>query len=651
MAYSAKGAPWNGESQGWMEKNLGYDYPDGRDWKPNSDLHRKVVSYVMEKATGSANFMSRRHDAWQKIDRSLTSYVTLDDAEKIVKKNDSRKPVSVVVPISYAILEATLTYLAGAFFDKMFDHLDGKGPEDVVGTLLLKEDLKQQFIRAQGELFFHTQWRDSLAYGLGAMGLSWHTEYGNQMVAKPDGYYDEMGNMIYTGAFSSMEEREVLWEGHRFENIDPYFFLPDPNTPVHKYQDGEFIGWLVRDNKNRLLSAERAGDDMFNARYLKYCKGYSSIAGKSDARTERYSSDGDEEHLDLTGVTDVIYMYANIVPSELGLGDSEYPEKWMFAVANDRLVLQAQPLNLNHNMYPVTVCAPKFDGYSMAPISMLEMLYPMQELTDWYLSSHVANVRKTMNDILVCDPFKINMKDVLNRAGKAGGIIRTRRANWGTSLKDAIMQLPVADVTRGHVADMGYVIGIMERISGASNSLQGIFDENAPERRTKAEFQGVTQNARSRMELNANLIFAMSIRPTIDLMAAQTIQLRSMDSWTKISGDWPMQLMMEYQQQEGRVFTRPQDLNVKYDIASSGAHISGAEDTQLMMNLLQLAAGIPQIAVQHDLGKMFRSVARRAGEKNIDSYIMAQPVLMPDQQVQQQADAGNLVPTQEAGNV
>jgi len=101
-----------------------YDYPEGLNLDPKSELHRKVVTEVIRRAQVSNRVMSNRFGSWNEIDRILTTYIEPDSSlnlregeEKDIKKDKSKKPVSIIFPYSYAILETILTYLVMAFLE------------------------------------------------------------------------------------------------------------------------------------------------------------------------------------------------------------------------------------------------------------------------------------------------------------------------------------------------------------------------------------------------------------------------------------------------------------------------------------------------------------------------------------------------------
>ena len=150
-------------------------------------------------------------------------------------------------------------------------------------------------------------------------------------------------------------------------------------------------------------------------------------------------------------------MYVKIVPKEWGLKGSkfnkngDYPEIFLFTIANEQIVLRARPLNLNHNKFPIAIAAPDFDGYSITPISRMELIGGLQTTLNWMFNSHITNVRKAINDMLIVDPSLVNMEDLENPA--PGKLIRLRRSAWGKGVQNAVEQLQVNDITREHMRD------------------------------------------------------------------------------------------------------------------------------------------------------------------------------------------------------
>ena len=193
-----------------------YKYPLGLDLKPGSEIHESLRKAIMSRASASQMMMSRRHSSWKQIDRCLTSYIPLDDLELELKEKDERRPVSIVVPISQAVLETLLTYLVTAFLDDPMFRYEGNSPEDMFGAMLMEKIISVQSTRAKMGIQLHTMFRDALAYGMGMVTPVWTETFGRP----------SMGGAP-----------EVLYEGNQLWNIDPYKYLPDTTLPHMTFRE------------------------------------------------------------------------------------------------------------------------------------------------------------------------------------------------------------------------------------------------------------------------------------------------------------------------------------------------------------------------------------------------------------------------------
>ena len=231
--------------------NYDYEYPNGLDLKPGSDLHKKIVTKLYTWALEGATAMTHRHSSWNEIDRTLTAYIELDDDESDLKSSDSRKPVSIVFPFSYAILETFLSYLVAAFYQEPVFRYEGVSPEDTVGAILLTKAIDQQCYKSKALLNLHTMWRDALVYGFGLVGTGWKTE--KTKVARTT-------NLSLLGIQLPIPQRRVketvTFEGNYLINVDPYRTIMDPDVSLTDFQDSEFFGWVDSSNLMKMLREE-----------------------------------------------------------------------------------------------------------------------------------------------------------------------------------------------------------------------------------------------------------------------------------------------------------------------------------------------------------------------------------------------------------
>lgn len=621
-----------------MDVQYEYKYPDGLDLRPDSRLHQRIVENILKRVRVSFEKMSPRRESWQEVDRTLTAYIPTTDAERLIKERDERMPVSIVFPHSYSILETLTAFMDGLFLKEPIFHYSGNSPEDSAGALLLEKVVDTHCRRFKAGLALHTAFKDGIAYGLGACFPMWKQKTGWKTITTTN----EIGQM------EKLSEATILFEGNALENVDPYQLLLDPNYGVQAIQDSEFVGFVRRTNYYNLLPDDDTGG-VFNIRYLKEGKQTSQYFG---AKRDTKSQTTDVGDTSVLKPVDVIYLYIKIIPKDWGLGDGEMPEKWLFAIAGDRILIQAQPLDLDHDMFPIAICAPTFDGYSAAPLSRLELLGGMQSLLNWLFNSHIANVRKTINDMIIYDPFVLNTNDLTDP--KPGKLVRARKAAWGKDVRQAITQLQVNDVTRQHISDAKLTMGMMNQISGSDDAVMGTLRSGGPERLSAAEFNGTQSQALGRLQSIAMIVGQQLIQDIGYMFAMHTQQFITQDVWVTTVGEWQAQILAVYgdRVQLDRMRVTPQDLNVDFDVVINSKGPDGGTEAQFWLQMFDIVARNPELYQMIDVGRVFRFVATQMGAQNVDNFLRApiQPVGAPTGEVMAQADAGNMLPVGEVIN-
>ena len=619
----------NTSSVEYTNKDYKYKYPYKLDLHPGSKLHRKLLVKILESARASNDVMSRRHGDWREIDKTLTAYITTDEYEKALKKKSPNKPVSIVVPHSYAVMETILAYQTKAFLSSaspVFEY-GGFSREDIISAKLLELVVDQQVRRLKSTLNIHTGFRNGLAYGLHASPVSWNTKMGRKPVIKDASTYSASGEILKQ-ATTIENEPTILFEGNKVGAIDPYKYLPDPNVSPHMVQDGEFVGWIDEDSYMNLLADDRRGS-LFNVKYLKVGN-YASIT--SQFASDNARDKGKTTVKDSTGGTSpvtLINMYKTIIPTDYGLlgtqpgnEDGNGPEKWLFIVANDCIIICAAPLNLNHDMYPVAVNAPDYDGFSVAPISRLEMNAGLQSVLNWLFNSHIQNVRKAINDMFIVDPSLLNMNDIENP--EPGKLLRLRRAAWGRGVDQAIKQLQVNDVTSQNIPFAASVMDLMSRSTGAVDALQGIM-RSSGERRSATEFQGTFNSAISRLEHLSYITSQMYLTDLAYFHASHTQQLLSKETYVRAIGEWPAILLEEYGKDINNtaVSVSPQDILADFDIVfKDGSSASGeASGREFWTSTMDRISTNPELNQVFDIVRIFKKVARLYGEKDVNSFV------------------------------
>ncbi len=621
MPPSIQGSKYSNAAQFKPKKILNYEYPEGLDLTPGSKLHKTLVDAILDRARESSALMSTRHPSWNQTDQFLTAYKPIDQDEKDVQDQDSRKPVSIVFPYSYAILETLMSYMVAAFFRDPIFRYEGYGSEDVIGAILLEKVVALHTNKFKVALNLHTMFRDSFSYGIAPVTPVWKVH--------------SRGN----------------FEGNALENIDPYLYLPDPNVSADKIQDGEYVGWISFNNLMDLKTEEVNNEDMFNVDYIEQLS-HKRTAVQHYNPSDRKLKTGEtrSENVNVLNGVDEIPMYVKLIPSDWGLRDSDVPEKWFFRLAADEIIITARPAEFNHDKFPVTVCAPDFDGYSAAPMSRLEILGGLQGVLDFLFNSHIANVRKAINDMIIYDPFLVNSKDL--KDPKPGKLIRMRRPAWGKGVKDAVQQLNINDITKQNIGDSTWIVQWMQKIGAVDDAAMGSLRQGGPDRLTGAEFQGTQAGAVSRLERIAKVIGLQAMQDIGEFFADHTIQMMDETAYIKTTGNWAKELMEEYGAtnviDRGRMAVSPDDLDINADVIVRDGSIPGGNYSEVWMRMWESLISEPRLAQTFDIVRIFKHIARNAGAKNVNDFVrqggQIAPGIMGNEQIQNQTNAGNIVP-------
>ncbi len=622
-------------------------YPRGLDLTPGTELHNFVKDKILERANESKNVISARYDSWNQVDEILTAYIRTSDAEKEVKNKDDRKPVSILFPYSYAMMETMLSYLVGAFLQDPIFQYEGASPEDTLGAAMMELVIQLHCVKNKVSLPLHTMFRDNLSYGIGVVAPDWVVKTGyKRRQAESSGILNVAGRLM--GRNPTIERtEEVTFEGNTLNNIDPYTFLPDPNVGTD-IQSGEYVGWVILDNYMNVLREEQTDENMFNVKYLKAHEDKTSIFANDSSEREKKTNQGSRtgNWYGGTNRVDRLSMYVDLIPKEWKLGGRETPERWHFELCGDVILTKATPANFDHNKFNVAMCATEFDGYSPTPISRLELMSGMQTTLDFLFNSHIENVRKAINDMLVVDPYLVNINDV--KDPKPGKIIRLRRPAWGRGVENVVKQLKVDDITRSNLGDSVYISQWMERVAAIDQSVMGSLRQGGPERLTKAEFQGTRGGNISRLERVARVIGLQAMQDIGEMFASNTQQLMSEDVYVKAVGRYQEDLIKSFQAQRGKMKVTPYDLLVDYDVIARDGSVPGlGGNAEALKALFDSIIGVPELYQELDVPRIFLYIAKEMGAKNVEDFKrnvnQIQPEVVDDETISREAERGNIV--------
>jgi hypothetical protein len=280
----------------------------------------------------------------------------------------------------------------------------------------------------------------------------------------------------------------------------------------------------------------------------------------------------------------------------------------------------------------------------------MEILNGMQTVLDFMFNSHVTNVRKAINDMLIVDPSLINMKDLENP--EPGKLIKMNRSAWGRGIDNAVKQLKVEDITRNNIGDASVIIDMMKAVSGSVDAVSGLRRKTS-ERVTAEEVKGDRFGGLSRLEKLAKICSWMALQDLGYMLASQTQQLMSQDTYVKTLGEWQDVLMQEYGITDPRKLVTPMDILIPYDVMTRDGSVPGGNFADIWTQILPQVINPEELYARMDGVRIMKHVMRSLGAKDVNQFDRKQPQaqqpkiqtnVQPDEDVLRQAEAGNVIP-------
>ena len=633
------------------------------DVKHRSPLSRMILSAVRDRIVASKNAYSKRHEAWRNQEKDALAYLHESeiDRNKRLNREIGGKPelTTIKIPYSYGVLMMSHTYWTTVFMGRTpINQFKGRHGETEQQVMALEALMDYQAVVGEMLVPWYLWLLDGGKYGLGVVGIDWVEEY--SVVSRIEEQPVMFAGLIDTGRTKKKKINQRLkgYAGNRVRNIRPFDFFPDHRVPIRFFQKGEFCGFYMELGWNQILKRADQGyyiKETVDLLRHRQSAGSGVFGGDgSGAEGERVPGSSqlqlpynDTFELDLDKNYDerskrntqnsFVKCYEcviELVPKDWNLGKGAYPEKWVFTVTDKfDAVLGAQPLGANHDKFPAAVIEYEPEGYGLNARGIGEVLKSVNDTLDWLVNSHLFNVRKALNDQFVVDPSKIILSDLENPL--PGGAIRMAPAAYGLDPKTALQQLPVHDVTQTHLTDMRALFDIGQRTIGVSDQLMGQIAQTG--RRSATEVRTGAGFGINRLKTTSEFFSAMGWSPMTQIMVQNSQQYYDREEKFRVVGQLAQEAGEEF------VMVSPEDILGFYDfVAVDGTQpIDRIAQATLWNNLLAQLRNFPEVMMRYDIGRIFEWVAQLAGLKNISRFRVQ---LTPDQELQLQAQQGNVVP-------
>lgn len=621
-------------AQASLNKQIKYDSPE----------HRKILAALRARINLGERRQAEKEQDHIDADDRFMAYIPTSDNDQIRKdaRKDEGTPAftTVQIPYSYATMLSAHTYWTSVFLSRspVLQYTARHGePQMAVQSVEALMDYQVQVGRQLAP--FYIWMHDAPKYGYGILWNYWDEEQitVSEIVEEQETYL----GMPIPGRKKKVRKIRtgVGYQGNKVFNVRPYDFLYDSRVSLFNIQKGEFVGRKVPSPWSDLVNGQKSG------RYMNIDILSKQIKAKKQASSAIYQG---SSHSDLPdqfgeslatydigdiGFVDLVELCIRIIPKDWHLGESTLPELWSFTIADKTTIIEARPYGAWHGKFPVFILPYEVDGYSASSRGMFDILRPLEDTMNWLFNTHFYNVRAALNNQFVYDPSKLVTKDLKNP--QAGKLIRLRETAYGTDVRTALQQLPVADVTGTHLRDINIVAEMIQRVSGVTDNIMGMV--NAGGRKTATEVRTSSGFGINRLKTTAEWWSAGDFGLLSQVMLQNTQQYYDMERKFKIVGD-----LMSTKQTPYMEIT-PENIQGFFDFVpvDGTMPVDRFAQANLWKEVLMGLQKMPQIGAQYDIGGIFEWMSQLAGLKNIKQFRLQ---VQPDSVIQQQRQAGNIVP-------
>lgn len=638
------------------------DRPIEQRMKYGSSFHAEILSRLNARQMLAERNIANRWDDWRRVDEHCSLYIDLSRAARLGNKgsNTNKREMpwdrAIVVPHSYAILQTYLTQLMAIFTrrDPIIEVM-GVGPEDIRPAKIMQAVLAYDQQQSNFLVQLYQLCQDAVKYGLGIMYDCWEETLGWKFTKRPPNPLAD-----FLGVPEIERTWDVIKQHNMAEAIDPRLAWVDPRVSIANGKMAEFAGHRTFCSYLDILERSQAnGGPYFNVEYVTKL-GPGGITRRDTTITRSL------KHLVMTGSMDdkdkgfhaKDVLSIRLIPRDWKLGDGERPEIWQFAWVDKSIVIRAHRSHYQHNEMGYAGAESNVDTHVTFNPGTIENLDGLQRFMNWFYNSHTQNVMRHLNNSMLYSPSLVQELDILNptAAGhyRLSAIGEKLLMEGRITMDSVIHQLMKTDVTSPMLSEVRFLYDMGMRMTGASDAMQA---QITSDKRTLGEVNQANMGANARMGFYATLIDAMALGPMAKRWIINRQQFTDQQQYVRIGGD----LMRETGSE--RLLITPDDLvgNFDYVPRSGPQPPDPGEMVQSWQVLSDTLSKNPALLTMPDsMGRvpdpqeLFKEYARGPlGIRNIESFykqVVPPPVtVMPDQQVEEQARQGNVIPFRNAG--
>lgn len=569
-----------------------------------------LVEFVRAHFKMSYDKISQRYSYWRDAEEAHDVYVPAFVAdESATKRRQRRRPpiIDVVkVPYSRSVSDTVCTYNLAVFGGSPFFRFEPTSRRNKeLSARIIEQELHYNLRRVGFETNIFQIALDNNRYGMSPVGCFWGPK-GNTPV-----------------------------------NFNPWGYFPDPRVTAQNRDDAGFSGYnswmslVALARRGCYQNLEKLNANSSTAAWECNMSLRDSIRGQSVELSQRTTSAQDTRFWSLQSSYIINVLYIWMDPRWFGFHAK--PGFYRLTVANENTIIDFCKSPYTHNMLPIVHGDAAYDAHKTFTSGMYDLIAPLQRFQDWLLRARVENVQAMVQSRTVVDPSKINIVDLLKPNSA-----RLVRALPGQNPKDAFLPITTPDATRGYWEDLDTAGQLMQRVSAASDTAQGVSSDT---QRTATEIQRLTTMGQQRLGMNARLSSARHYRPMAEQFVHNLQYFGPSSGAVKLPAKYGVDADGWYAWEKREIMGQFDYLTVDGTLPSDPSR-----NSEMLMQAARIIAdsGLGQ---NWRMDKFIEEAVRGMGFYDLDQWQMAgapmqapKTEVMPDDQMRNELAKGNIVP-------
>lgn len=516
--------------------------------KPNTPIRisDKSQQAIIQFGIQAYNLLNQQWNLREQMRQVDLAYIrevdwTLDNqrAKLANRSGDTTRIQNVTIPVVMPQVEAATTYqtsvfltgipLFGVVADPLYEN-EARQLESVIDEQAIRWAWKR-------ELMLH--FRNGFKYNLAALEVDWCQEI-------TPAFDTDLTYSLQQG-----KPKELLWEGNRVRNLNPYNVFFDSRVPItemHRY--GEFAGKTELFSRVRLKQfIASLPDKMVENIVTAFESGIGSPLTSGAGIQSYYVPDINQGALlnknkyastdwlawanvaaaqegtkiQYKNMYEVTTLYARIMPIDFGIRvpSPATPQIWKFIIINHKVLIYAERQTNAHNYLPILFSQPLEDGLEYQTKSLATNVKNLQEVSSALMTSVLASRRRAISDRCLYDPSRISA-DVIN-SDSPSAKMPVRPSAYGTNIADAVYQFPYRDDQAPQLMqDIQFISNTLANsVTGSNPARQGQFVKG---NKTLHEFQDTMGNSTSRDQLCSLLLEDQLFNPLKEILKINILQ-------------------------------------------------------------------------------------------------------------------------------